>query len=140
MAVIVLDFDATCVKHDYPNGPDNLPIPHAVPVIKELVDNGHKIVLFTMRCDVAVAKGIFKSGLADAVAWFKAHDIPLYGIQTNPTQSQWTLSPKAYGDLIIDDTALGCPTMKMDGVDYEVVDWIKVRELLVEKGYLAEKK
>jgi hypothetical protein len=37
---------------------------------------------------------IDKNGLGDAIKWFKDNDIPLYGVQTNPTQKHWTTSPK----------------------------------------------
>jgi len=47
--------------------------------------------------------------LTDAVQWFSDNDILLYGIQKNPTQHIWTISPKAYGNLIIDDAGLGIP-------------------------------
>lgn len=53
------------------------------------------------------------------------------GIQKNPNQSRWTDSPKAHGDIIIDDTALGCPLK----TDFELsntpfVDWEKVDKML----------
>ena len=51
--------------------------------------------------------------LDGAVSWFIDNQIPLYGIQKNPTQTTWTTSPKAYGQKIIDDAALGCP-LKFD--------------------------
>ena len=47
--------------------------------------------------------------LTEAVNWFKDNGIVLYGIQVNPEQHTWTTSPKAYGQLIIDDTSLGIP-------------------------------
>ena len=73
--------------------------------------------------------------LTDAVNWFRYHDIPLYGIQTNPTQKLWTTSPKAYGELYIDDAALGCPLINEEGhIPY--VDWVKVKEMLVEMGLI----
>ena len=49
------------------------------------------------------------SYLSDAVNWFKQENIPLYGINTNPTQKYWTSSPKAYGHYMIDDSAIGVP-------------------------------
>ena len=69
--------------------------------------------------------------LDDAVNWFKQNDIPLYGIQTNPTQTQWTTSPKAYAELYIDDAALGCP-IKYDPTlsRNAFVDWERVKNLL----------
>ena len=71
--------------------------------------------------------------LDGAVNWFKDKDIPLFGINTNPTQNAWTNSPKAYGHLYIDDAALGVPLI-YDGTNRPYVDWLKVRELLAEKG------
>lgn len=124
---IILDFDGTCVAHINPGVGEDI---GAVPVLKELVEAGHKLILFTMRPKRGEA-------LNQAVAWFEDRGIPLYGIQTNPKQSSWTDSPKAYGDLIIDDTGLGIP------LDYDIsksdrpfVDWVKVRAILVIKGIL----
>jgi hypothetical protein len=67
--------------------------------------------------------------LDDAINWFIKNEIPLYGIQTNPSQSSWTTSPKAYCQLYIDDAALGCPLVSAER-DY--VDWVKVKKMLVE--------
>jgi hypothetical protein len=60
----------------------------------------------------------------------KNNDIALYAAQRNPTQDQWTESPKAYAQIYIDDAALGCPLIN------DHVDWIKVREWLVQKSIL----
>jgi hypothetical protein len=66
--------------------------------------------------------------LTDAVNWFKENDIELYGIQTNPTQHEWTHSPKAYCQLYIDDAGLGMPLMtdlelsKRPYVDWDMVE------------------
>jgi len=73
--------------------------------------------------------------LSYAVKLFEENDITLYGIQTNPTQKAWTSSPKAYGQLIIDDAALGCPMIYDKDVHPRgFVDWGKVEVLLNEKG------
>ena len=71
--------------------------------------------------------------LDDAINWFKEHDIPLYGIQTNPTQNNWTTSPKSYAELMIDDSSLGCP-LKFDAElsDRWFVDWEKVEKILTQ--------
>ena len=61
---------------------------------------------------------------------FKENEIPLYGIQTNPEQSSWTSSPKAFCHLYIDDAALGCPLVSEHR---DFVDWVKVREMLVKR-------
>jgi hypothetical protein len=71
------------------------------------------------------------NGLNDVVKWFADNDIPVYGIQTNPTQHTWTESPKSYAPLMIDDSALGCP-LKYDLSisNRPFVDWDKVEEWL----------
>lgn len=138
---INLDFDGTCVKHEYPKVGDDI---GAVPVLKRLVAEGHKLILFTMRCDSGVKSGKFTSGLTDAVNWFKQNGIPLYGVQTNPTQKIWTNSPKSYAELMIDDSALGCP-LKFDYhlvgdyltvVGRPYVDWVKVEKMLEKKRFI----
>lgn len=126
---IVIDFDGTCTTHEFPQ--IGLSI-GAEPVLKDLVEAGHKLILFTMRSDS-------KSGyfLKHAEKWFEEREIPLYGVQSNPTQGTWTTSPKAYGQLIIDDAALGCPLIydtKVSSRPY--VDWVAVREYLIKNEIL----
>lgn len=140
---ICVDFDGTCVYHEFPKvGAD---APGAVQVLKELVDAGHKLILFTMRSDVddplSTQKGIVAEPgqyLQHAIDWFAYHEIPLFGIQRNPTQNSWTSSPKAYGHIYIDDAALGCPLLKRSNHDRPYVDWAKVRELLKAAEVLPE--
>jgi hypothetical protein len=116
---ICVDFDGTCVTHDYPNVGKDI---GAVPVLSQLTDDGHQLILFTMRSG---------KELQDAVNWFIDNKIPLYGVQTNPTQKRWTDSPKAYGQLYIDDAALGAP-LKVDKElsDRPFIDWDYVARLL----------
>lgn len=126
---ILVDFDGTCTTHDFPRVGQEIGAPE---VLRDLVLAGHRLILFTMRSDTN--KGSY---LKDAVQWFEKNDIPLYGIQENPTQKAWTSSPKAYGQLIIDDICLGIPLM----VDPELsnrpfVDWDKCRSLMEEMGIL----
>lgn len=120
---IVLDFGGTVVtRGHYHIGKDI----GAIPVLKELVESGHKLILFTMR---------YGDLLDEAVEWFKKNDIVLFGIQRNPLQI--SPSPKAHGDIIIDDKSIGIPLKFDPELSYKpFVDWIKVRELLVEKNIL----
>jgi hypothetical protein len=117
---IGIDFDGTCVTHAFPK--IGLDI-GAIPVLKELVSEGHQLVLNTMRDDVY---------LQDAVDWFAFNNIPLFGVNENPTQKSWTSSPKVFADMYIDDAALGCP-LKFDAKmsNRPFVDWAKVREYLL---------
>lgn len=122
--VIAVDFDGTCVTHDYPYIGSDI---GAVPVLKELVDAGYNLVLNTMR------SGRLEK---DAVKWFKENNIPLYGVNCNPDQKSWTSSPKVFADLYIDDAALGIPLKTSPTSTRPFVDWVAVRELLVSLGYL----
>ncbi len=141
---ICIDFDGTCVTHEYPAIGREI---GAAPVLKELVENGHKLILFSMRCDRKVKKKDKKTGeeisieekhLTEAVEWFQKNDIPLHGIQKNPTQRFWTSSPKAYGHLYIDDAALGCPLIyPEDKKERPYVDWISVRQFLHTMGLIS---
>lgn len=143
---ICIDFDGTCVYHDFPRlGKD---APGAVEVLRELVAHGHRLILFTMRSnrnkrrptgspEIQDVTGDF---LTHAVNWFNRHEIPLYGIQANPTQRNWTTSPKAYGHLYIDDAALGVPVRSDAGQKRPVVDWAAVRALLQAAEILPTEK
>lgn len=135
---ILVDFDATVVTHEFPSVGKDI---GAVPILKKLVANGHKLILFTMRSERPFINfnGSVRYVLDEAVEWFEKNDIPLYGINTNPEQKDWTSSPKAFGQLIIDDIALGCPT-KVDKKKSQrpFVDWEKVEELLIEKGLIEK--
>ena len=109
-----VDFDGTVVQQRYPKvGP---PVPRALESLREIVEAGHRIVLFTMRGG---------SYLHDAVDYMRDCGIPLYGINHNPDQATWTTSPKAYANLYIDDSAVGCPLVYTPGVP-PYVDWTEV--------------
>ena len=116
---IGIDFDGTCVTHDWPEIGKDI---GAVPVLKKLVSEGHLLILNTMRGG---------SDLDAAVNWFKENDIPLYGINEDPGQKDWTQSPKVYANIYIDDAALGCP-LSVDGTlsGRPFVDWEKVEAML----------
>ena len=138
---ICIDFDGTCVSHEFPNIGKDI---GAIPVLKRLVENKHKLILFTMRSNMKdVKSGDYnihsQSGdyLDDAVEWFKSNNIPLYGINVNPSQTTWTKSPKAYGQLYIDDAALGAP-LKFDINISErpFIDWEKVNEMLITENII----
>lgn len=128
--VIGIDFDGTCVSHEFPYVGKDI---GSLPVLKKMVENGHKLILWTMRSDSS--RGLF---LAAAIKWFTDNEIPLYGIQTNPSQSSWTSSPKAYCEMYIDDAALGCPLKYDNNISSRgFVDWEKVEEILKEKGMIS---
>lgn len=138
---ILIDFDGTVVTHDFPNIGRDI---GAVPVLKRLIEKGHKLILFTMRSDIENPASdnpliVNRSGdyLTQAVKWFKDNGIELYGINTNPTQHRFTTSPKAYGQLNIDDINLGIPLIYNNSISSRLfVNWSIVEKMLEERGIL----
>lgn len=114
---IAVDFDGTCVMHEYPK--IGAPVPLAVETLRDLNKAGYKLILYTMRS---------RKTLDDAVEWFRFHSIPLFGINNNPEQSSWSTSPKVYAHFYIDDAAVGCPLVSPDSGDRDYVNWYKIRE------------
>jgi hypothetical protein len=122
---IGIDFDGTCVTHEYPKIGIDI---GAQNVLQKLVTKGHKLILNTMRSD---------KPLRDAVEWFAKNDIPLYSVAFDPDQRRWTNSTKCYAHCYIDDAALGCPLIFNPNLcDNPFVDWILVEALLITKGIL----
>lgn len=117
--IIAVDFDGTCVTHEYPNVGKEI---GAAQVLKRITDAGHKIILFTMRSG---------KELQDAVNWFKQNNIPLFGINENPEQHTWTESPKPYAHMYIDDAAFGCPLLFNDEISSRgFVNWQTIESSL----------
>ena len=142
---IAVDFDGTCVTHDFPKVGKNI---GAEIVLKKLADKGHKIILYTMRShpsektEKAGTSGMISTTndcLQDAIDWFAKYDIPLYGVNNNPSQHSWTDSRKVYANMYIDDAALGIPLVynDMSSMMRPYVGWVRVTELLYESGVLA---
>ena len=67
--------------------------------------------------------------------WFADNNIPLWGINENPDQKNWSTAKKVYANLYIDDAALGCPLL-YSGSDRPYVDWLKVSIQLHAKEIL----
>ena len=135
--IIAIDFDGTCVTHEYPYIGKDI---GAVPVLKSWVERGHKLILWTMRSgrgfrpiEETAPIGSYlpwSKELREAVDWFYGNNIPLFGINENPEQS-WSQSPKAFANLYIDDAALGIPLIRDLRIsDRPFVDWINVREMV----------
>jgi hypothetical protein len=139
--IIAVDFDGTCVTHEFPYVGKEI---GAAEVLKELTDKGHKIILFTMRShpeeinqNRTIGGDIISNDtLQDAIDWFKKHDIPLFGINENPTQKDWSSSPKPYAHIYIDDAALGVPLKKNSLSEKPYVDWDIVKYHLHAKNIL----
>jgi hypothetical protein len=127
--IIGLDFDGTCTTHDYPNIGKDI---GAIPVIKKLIEAGHKVMLWTMRGTKPYND---RDTLGEAVQWLLDNDIELWGINQNPNQqaSGWSNSNKQHANFYIDDAAIGTPLKyDIELSNRPFVDWVKLEELLVE--------
>ena len=123
--IVCVDFDGTCVMHEYPKiGED---IPNAVNVLKRLDENQVKLILWTIR------SGEY---LQEAVNWFIEREIVIWAVYKNPNQRFWSKSPKAYAPVYIDDAALGCPLKSMPDGNRPFADWDEIERLLKKIDYL----
>lgn len=126
-AVIAIDFDGTCVTHEYPN--IGKPIGSEI-VLKHLTDNDSKLILHTMRCGDTEK---------EAVNWFKEKNIPLFGVNENPGQKSWTDSKKVYAHFYIDDAAIGVPLLYIkEYAKRPFVHWLKVAGYLTAYNLLSK--
>jgi hypothetical protein len=115
---IAVDFDGTCVTHEYPQIGRFI---GAQKVLTRIVREGGQLILWTMRSG---------KELDDAVLWFADNRITLAGVQRNPDQNRWTSSPKAYAKIYIDDAGLGAPLKPGLKDERPYIDW-EVAELLL---------
>lgn len=130
--IIAVDFDGTCCVHNYPEiGEEN---PYAIQTMKSLIENGHKIFLWTMR---GHAKDIIddaqRDTLQEALDWLKERGIYIKG---NISPAQFSTSPKQYAAIYIDDAALGCPLTKFKG--HTVVDWLKIATMFADANIITK--
>lgn len=130
--IIAVDFDGTCVTHEFPEVGRDI---GAAPVLQDLVRNGHQLILYTVRSFLSNDEE-FSGGLPEAIEWFGKNGIPLFGINNNPEQAAWSSSPKVYCHLVIDDINLGTPLIYPIDGGRPYVDWVKVRKMLCKLGIL----
>ena len=122
---IAIDFDGTCVTHEFPRVGKEI---GAIPVLRRLVEKGHKLILHTMRGTDTIEP---------ALRWFSDNQILLYGVNNNPAQRFWTNSKKIYANLYIDDAALGVPLIEDPSISARpFVDWEEVEKLLIDRNIL----
>jgi hydroxymethylpyrimidine pyrophosphatase-like HAD family hydrolase len=97
---IAVDFDGTIVTHEYPNiGKE---IPCAVQTLKMLQDDGHKLILWTVR------EGDL---LRDAIQWCREKGLEFYAANKDypeeEEQNNNHFSRKLKADIWIDDRNIG---------------------------------
>lgn len=98
--LIAVDFDGTIVKHRYPA--IGTEIPFAVDTLKKLKEEGHKLILWSVR------EGEY---LDEAVEWCKSRGLEFYAINRDYPEEEVDknnhFSRKLKVDLFIDDRNLG---------------------------------
>ncbi len=95
--VIAVDFAGTIVEHRYPEIGEELPF--ATEVLKMLIADRHKVILYTMRNGKL---------LEDAVVWCKERGVEFYAVNSDTPGDFLTdrgshLSAKVNADYFIDD-------------------------------------
>lgn len=117
---IAIDFDGTIADHRFPD--IGMEVPGAFEWIKKFQAAGAKIILYTMRSNVADG-----NYLTEAINYCKCRGVEFWAHNHNPNQAGWTISPKVYANIYIDDAAFNCPLKqnpRMGGRPY--VNWDKV--------------
>lgn len=96
---IAVDFDGTIVTHEYPQIGSELPL--AIPTLKKLKEDGHKLILWTVR------EGDL---LDDAVLWCRERGLEFYAVnkefpEEDVKNVHYSRKPKV--DIWIDDRNVG---------------------------------
>ena len=96
---IAVDFDGTIVTHEYPQIGSELPL--AIPTLKRLKEDGHKLILWTVR------EGDL---LDDAVLWCRERGLEFYAVnkefpEEDVKNVHYSRKPKV--DIWIDDRNVG---------------------------------
>lgn len=119
---IAIDFDGTIVEHQYPDiGPE---APGAIEWMKRFIEAGARLILFTMRSG---------DTLYEAVEFCQRAGVTFFGVNENPNQIIWTISPKPYAQVYIDDHGVGIPLRASMTVERQCVDWSRVGPFVMEE-------
>ena len=113
--VISIDFDGTVVEHRYPKIGEE--IPHATETLRKLMEDGHKLVLWTVR------EGRL---LDEAVEWCRERGVEFSAINETlraDTNEHSHNTRKIDADLYIDDRT---PHAMLYGID-----WDEIEEMLL---------
>lgn len=95
--VIAVDFDGTIVEHKYPK--IGKPIPFAIETLKQLVDDGHTLLMWTVR------EGEL---LQEAIDYVESHGVTFYAYNKNyPEEEYKNAARKLNADIFIDDRNVG---------------------------------
>ncbi|MFI1771687.1 BT0820 family HAD-type phosphatase [Thalassobellus citreus] len=96
--IIAVDFDGTIVEDAYPK--IGKPMLFAFETLKKLQEEGHRLILWTYRCE---------DKLEDAVKFCEDNDVFFYSVNSSFPEEEYTndISRKIHADLFIDDRNIG---------------------------------
>lgn len=96
--IIAVDFDGTIVEDAYPNIGE--PKIFAFETLKRLQQDGHRLILWTYRCN---------RKLDEAIEFCRSFGIEFYAINSSFPEEEFNgeVSRKIHADLFIDDRNLG---------------------------------
>ena len=133
--IIAVDMDSTMTKDEWPEIGAN--VPWAFEVVRELIKNGHKIILLTQREHEAV-EGC-DDVLEAALKRLKEEKIEVYSINSFPERDNlYYPSRKVYADVYVDDHNIGiklCPYTNKKGEYSPYVDCAELDKWFVRKGF-----
>ena len=97
--LIAVDFDGTIVEHKYPK--IGREIPFATDTLKRLIQDGHRLILWTIR---------YGPTLQEAVDWCKERGVEFWSVNSDFAEqdvAKEERSPKVKCDMYIDDRNVG---------------------------------
>lgn len=133
--IIAVDFDSTLVLDEWPYAGAN--VPGAFEVVRELVRNGHRIILLTQREHEPY--GGNPDVLDTALQVLEMEGIKPYAVNEFPKDDEkFYHSRKIYADVYVDDHCAGIPRkdyINGDGDHSPYVDWYALDKWFVQEGY-----
>ncbi len=115
--IIGVDFDGTIVGHEFPR--IGFESPDAIYWLLEFQKAGADLVLWTVRTDGPEYGPV----QTQAVEWCRARGLVFAGVNETICEASWTVGPKIFAQLIIDDCCLGCPVMYDPQTGRSLVNW-----------------
>lgn len=115
--VIAVDFDGTIVQNKYPK--IGKPLPFAFETLKMLQNEGHRLVLWTVRTGTS---------LQEAVDFCRQNGLEFYAVN-EAYEGEHVKNRKLNADIFIDDRNVG-----------GLLQWGEIYQLITGKGKLPEPK